>query len=195
MRPGPEQGGSRWVRTESGSTAETSTSSSRPPASGRSNAAARWSLVGPRWACWRAASWSARSARASGSGRRGGDDGDGGPGLGRPVERALKTYVPPGEYDPYFMFASGGHSGQMSRDRRAVDARAEGDPRLHTGCVAGVRLRQRPGQRRPGGRVRPRDEQPPLAGATPTTRPCPRPRAATTAGGSTSTTARTAGSR
>jgi nitrous-oxide reductase len=26
---------------------------------------------------------------------------------------ALKTYVPPGEYDDYFMFASGGHSGQM----------------------------------------------------------------------------------
>ncbi len=29
------------------------------------------------------------------------------------AEGALKTFVPPGEYDPYFIFASGGHSGQM----------------------------------------------------------------------------------
>lgn len=28
-------------------------------------------------------------------------------------EKALKTFVPPGEHDPYFMFASGGHSGQV----------------------------------------------------------------------------------
>ena len=26
---------------------------------------------------------------------------------------ALKTYVPPGKYDPYFIFSSGGHSGQV----------------------------------------------------------------------------------
>jgi nitrous-oxide reductase len=44
----------------------------------------------------------------------GGDGGDGGEGLtGDQSSAALKTYVPPGEYDPYFMFASGGHSGQM----------------------------------------------------------------------------------
>ncbi len=29
------------------------------------------------------------------------------------AEGALKTFVPPGEFDPYFIFASGGHSGQM----------------------------------------------------------------------------------
>lgn len=29
------------------------------------------------------------------------------------VEGALKTFVAPGTFDPYFMFASGGHSGQM----------------------------------------------------------------------------------
>lgn len=29
------------------------------------------------------------------------------------VEAALKTYVPPGKYDEYLMFASGGHSGQV----------------------------------------------------------------------------------
>jgi nitrous-oxide reductase len=28
-------------------------------------------------------------------------------------QAALKTYVPPGKYDPYFVFASGGHSGQV----------------------------------------------------------------------------------
>ncbi len=28
-------------------------------------------------------------------------------------EKALKTFMPPGEYDPYFVFASGGHSGQV----------------------------------------------------------------------------------
>jgi nitrous-oxide reductase len=44
----------------------------------------------------------------------GGDDGDTGGGLtGDQSSAALKTYVPPGEYDPYFIFASGGHSGQM----------------------------------------------------------------------------------
>ena len=44
----------------------------------------------------------------------GGDDGDGGGELtGDQSSAALKTFVPPGEYDPYFMFASGGHSGQM----------------------------------------------------------------------------------
>lgn len=30
------------------------------------------------------------------------------------AEGALKTFVPPGEYDPYFIFSSGGHSGQMA---------------------------------------------------------------------------------
>jgi nitrous-oxide reductase len=29
------------------------------------------------------------------------------------VENALSTYVPPGKYDDYYMFASGGHSGQV----------------------------------------------------------------------------------
>ncbi len=29
------------------------------------------------------------------------------------AEAALKSFVPPGESDPYFIFASGGHSGQM----------------------------------------------------------------------------------
>ena len=29
------------------------------------------------------------------------------------VENALATYVPPGKYDDYYMFASGGHSGQV----------------------------------------------------------------------------------
>lgn len=29
------------------------------------------------------------------------------------ADGALKTFVPPGEFDPYFIFASGGHSGQM----------------------------------------------------------------------------------
>ena len=29
------------------------------------------------------------------------------------AESALKSFVPPGEMDPYFIFASGGHSGQM----------------------------------------------------------------------------------
>ena len=29
------------------------------------------------------------------------------------AEGALKTFVPPGEFDPYFIFASGGHSGQV----------------------------------------------------------------------------------
>jgi nitrous-oxide reductase len=29
------------------------------------------------------------------------------------VERAVKTFVPPGKYDDYVIFASGGHSGQM----------------------------------------------------------------------------------
>ncbi len=44
----------------------------------------------------------------------GGDDGDSGQGLtGDQSSAAQKTFVPPGEYDPYFMFASGGHSGQM----------------------------------------------------------------------------------
>jgi nitrous-oxide reductase len=29
------------------------------------------------------------------------------------AENALKTYVPPGEFDPYIIFSSGGHSGQL----------------------------------------------------------------------------------
>lgn len=29
------------------------------------------------------------------------------------IEGALKTYVPPGKYDDYYLFASGGHSGQV----------------------------------------------------------------------------------
>jgi nitrous oxide reductase len=29
------------------------------------------------------------------------------------VEAALKTYVPSGKYDEYYIFASGGHSGQV----------------------------------------------------------------------------------
>ncbi|MEK7425932.1 MAG: Sec-dependent nitrous-oxide reductase [Actinomycetota bacterium] len=29
------------------------------------------------------------------------------------ADGALKTFVPPGEFDPYFIFASGGHSGQV----------------------------------------------------------------------------------
>lgn len=29
------------------------------------------------------------------------------------IESALKTYVPPGKYDEYYLFASGGHSGQI----------------------------------------------------------------------------------
>src|SRR3990172_7216695 len=32
---------------------------------------------------------------------------------GQQAEAALKTFVPPGEYDEYYMFASGGHSGQV----------------------------------------------------------------------------------
>ena len=32
---------------------------------------------------------------------------------GQQAEAALKTFVPPGEYDEYYMFASGGHSGQI----------------------------------------------------------------------------------
>jgi nitrous-oxide reductase len=32
---------------------------------------------------------------------------------GAQAESALKTFVPPGEYDEYYMFASGGHSGQV----------------------------------------------------------------------------------
>jgi nitrous-oxide reductase len=32
---------------------------------------------------------------------------------GAEQQAALKTYVPPGKYDPYFIFASGGHSGQV----------------------------------------------------------------------------------
>lgn len=32
---------------------------------------------------------------------------------GHAAEAALRTFVPPGEFDEYFMFASGGHSGQM----------------------------------------------------------------------------------
>ena len=32
---------------------------------------------------------------------------------GDQAEAALKTLVPPGEYDEYYMFASGGHSGQI----------------------------------------------------------------------------------
>jgi len=32
---------------------------------------------------------------------------------GQQAEAALKTFVPPGEYDDYYMFASGGHSGQI----------------------------------------------------------------------------------
>jgi nitrous-oxide reductase len=32
---------------------------------------------------------------------------------GAQAEAALKTFVPPGEYDEYYMFASGGHSGQI----------------------------------------------------------------------------------
>ena len=32
---------------------------------------------------------------------------------GDQAEAALKTFVPPGEYDEYYMFASGGHSGQI----------------------------------------------------------------------------------
>jgi nitrous-oxide reductase len=32
---------------------------------------------------------------------------------GKEAQAALKTYVAPGKYDPYFIFASGGHSGQM----------------------------------------------------------------------------------
>jgi len=49
---------------------------------------------------------------ASGEGDVGGTQGD----LNLTTEEAqaaLKTYVPPGKYDPYFIFASGGHSGQM----------------------------------------------------------------------------------
>lgn len=34
-------------------------------------------------------------------------------GLPEVTEAALKTYVPPGELDEYYMFASGGHSGQI----------------------------------------------------------------------------------
>src|SRR5689334_22728579 len=29
------------------------------------------------------------------------------------VERAVKTFVPPGKFDDYVIFASGGHSGQI----------------------------------------------------------------------------------
>jgi nitrous-oxide reductase len=29
------------------------------------------------------------------------------------MKHALQAYVPPGEYDPYVMIASGGHSGQL----------------------------------------------------------------------------------
>jgi nitrous-oxide reductase len=32
---------------------------------------------------------------------------------GQQAESALKTFVPPGEHDEYYMFASGGHSGQV----------------------------------------------------------------------------------
>ena len=32
---------------------------------------------------------------------------------GDQAEAALKTFVPPGEYDEYYIFSSGGHSGQV----------------------------------------------------------------------------------
>jgi nitrous oxide reductase len=36
---------------------------------------------------------------------------------GQQAEAALKTFVPPGEYDEYYMFASGGHSGPIKATR------------------------------------------------------------------------------
>lgn len=51
-------------------------------------------------------------------------------GTGEEAASASKTFVPPGAYDPYFIFASGGHSGQGVRHRRPVDAR-EGHPGVH----------------------------------------------------------------
>ena len=61
--------------------------------------------------------------------------------------------MPTGKKDEYYIFASGGQSGNVDRHRRAVDAPPQGDRRLHARAVAGLRLRRRQRQG-PRGRQR-----------------------------------------
>ena len=45
---------------------------------------------------------------------------------------ALQTAVPPGKYDPYYMFASGGHLGAVQVIGVPSSAPAQGHPRLRS---------------------------------------------------------------
>ncbi len=53
---------------------------------------------------------------------------------------ALKTYTPSGQHDPYIMFASGGHSGQMFVIGVPSMRMMKHHCRLYAGTVAGLWL-------------------------------------------------------
>ncbi len=95
------------------------------------------------------------------------------------VTAALKTYLPSGQHDEYVHVRLGRSRRPGPGHRRAVDAPAQDHRRVHARAVAGLGLRREATDGHPRRRrLRPTRS---CAGATPTTRPCPRPTATTTA--------------
>ena len=85
--------------------------------------------------CWRAC-----GPQPPGRGRGGRGAGPGGSDV---TDAALATYVAPGDLDEYYLFYSGGHSGQVFVAGIPVDAPHRHDPGLHAVSRHGLRLRRR----------------------------------------------------